>query len=193
MDPQLKKVPVEVSARHVHLSQADQDVLFGPGYEMKKLKDLSQTGQWAAEETVVVAGPKGQLKCRYLGPCRKQTQVEFSRSDCFAAGIPPALRLSGDLKGTSGCTITGPKGTVTIPEGVIVPLRHIHISDKEAAERGIKNGDRRVVTVAGERGVVFNEVHVRVDPTFRLAMHLDTDEGNAVWADMKGGEGEFQD
>ncbi len=191
MRPELAKVPVEVSARHVHLSQADQDALFGPGYGMKKLKDLSQTGQWAAEETVTVKGPKGQLKCRFLGPCRKQTQVEFARTDCFALGIPAALRISGDLKGTPGCTIVGPKGELAIPEGVIVPLRHIHIRDTEAAERGIKNGDRMTVRVGGSRGATFSEVHVRVDPSFRLAMHLDTDEGNAVWADMQGAAGEF--
>lgn len=193
MNPELRQVPVEVSARHVHLSRADQDILFGPGYEMKKLKDLSQTGQWAADETVMVKGPKGELKCRYLGPVRKQTQVEFSRSDCFATGIKAELRLSGDLKGTPGCTVVGPKGSVDIPEGVIVPLRHIHIRDTEAAERGIKTGDVVRVAVTGERGVIFERVHVRVDPTFRLAMHLDTDEGNAVWAAMQGGSGEIQE
>jgi putative phosphotransacetylase len=193
MDQALRNVPVEVSARHVHLSQQDQDALFGPGYEMKPLKDLSQTGQWAAEETVVVRGPKGELKARVLGPCRKQTQVEFARTDCFSTGIKAELRISGDLKGTPGCALVGPKGTVDIPEGVIVPLRHIHISDTEAAERGIKNGDVRTVKVAGARGVAFHEVHVRVHPTFRMAMHLDTDEGNAVWADMKGGAGELLD
>jgi propanediol utilization protein len=191
MDPQLAKIKVEVSARHVHLSQADQDALFGAGYDMKKLKDLSQTGQWAAEETVMVKGPKGELKCRFLGPCRKQTQVEFARTDCFTVGIKPELRLSGDLKGTPGCTIVGPKGTVQIPEGVIVPLRHIHIRDTEAAERGIKNGDVKKVRVAGRRAVVWEEVHVRVDPSFRMAMHLDTDEGNTVWAEMSGADGEI--
>jgi len=191
MDPSLAAITVEVSARHLHLSQVDQDALFGPGYEMKKLKDLSQTGQWAAEETVMIKGPKGQLKARYLGPCRKQTQVELARTDCFALGVKAELRLSGDLKGTPGCTIVGPKGTVDIPEGVIVPLRHIHISDTEAAERGMKTGDRMKVRVGGDRAVVWEEVHVRVDPTFRMAMHLDTDEGNGIWADMAGAKGEI--
>ena len=191
MDKSLASVPVEVSARHIHLSQADQDVLFGPGHEMKKLKDLSQTGQWAAEETLMVKGPKGQLKARFLGPCRKQTQIELARTDCFTLGVKAEPRLSGDLKGTPGCTVIGPKGSVDIPEGVIVPLRHIHISDKEAAERGIKSGDVRIVRVEGGRAVTFHQVHVRVDPTFRLALHLDTDEGNAVWADMGGTKGEI--
>lgn len=191
MDKALAQITVEVSARHLHLSQADQDALFGPGYEMKKLKDLSQTGQWAAEETVMIKGPKGQLKARYLGPCRKQTQVELARTDCFALGIKAELRLSGDLKGTPGCTIVGPKGEIAVPEGVIVPLRHIHISDAEAAERGMKTGDRMTVKVEGARGVTFHEVHVRVDPSFRMAMHLDTDEGNAIWADVAGAKGEI--
>ena len=97
MDPELSKIKAEVSARHVHLSQEDQDVLFGEGHEMNQMKDLSQTGQWAAEETVTVKGPKGEMKVRVLGPCRKQTQVEFARTDCFKIGIEPSLRLSGKL------------------------------------------------------------------------------------------------
>ncbi|HTK04328.1 MAG TPA: phosphate propanoyltransferase [Candidatus Eisenbacteria bacterium] len=193
MDKSLAAITVEVSARHLHLSQADQDALFGPGYEMKKLKDLSQTGQWAADETVMIKGPKGQLKARFLGPCRKQTQVELARTDCFALGVKAELRLSGDLKGTPGCTIVGPKGSIDIPEGVIVPLRHIHISDTEAAARGMKTGDRMTVKVEGARAVTFHEVHVRVDPTFRMAMHLDTDEGNSIWADMAGAKGEIME
>lgn len=189
----LKKVPVEVSARHLHLSQEDQDALFGPGYEMHIIKDLSQTGQWAAEEKVTVKGPKGEMRVRVLGPCRKRTQVELARTDCFALGIDAANRLSGDLDGTPGCTVVGPKGELEIGEGVIVPLRHIHISDDEAAARGLSHGDIRSVTVGGKRGATFHEVHVRVHPSFRLAMHLDTDEGNTVWADREGTEGELLD
>ncbi len=191
MDAQLRKVRYEVSAHHVHLSQADQDKLFGPGYQPKILKDLSQRGQWAAEETLVVKGPKGDMKVRYLGPVRKQTQVELSRTDCFALGFKADLRLSGDLKGTPGCKLVGPKGEIDLPEGVMVALRHIHISDTQAAERGLKNGDKVRVRAAGVRAVVFEEVNIRVHPTFDLSMHLDTDEGNAIWADAKGGEGEI--
>lgn len=187
----MKKVRVEVSARHVHLSQADQDKLFGPGHEMKVIKDLSQPGQWAAEETVIVRGPKGELKLRNLGPCRGQTQVELAKTDCFALGIKAELRLSGDLKGTPGCKIIGPQGEIDLAEGCIVPLRHIHISDKQAAERGLKGGDKVKVAVPGPRGIVFEEVSIRVNPNFDLACHLDTDEGNAVWADMKGVDGEI--
>jgi len=191
MEDSLKKVRVEVSARHVHLSQADQDKLFGPGHQMNVIKDLSQHGQWAAQETVTVRGPKGELKLRNLGPCRKQTQVELARTDCFTLGVKAELRLSGDLKGTPGCKVIGPKGEVDLAEGCIVPLRHIHISDKQAGERGLTNGDKVRLRVAGPRGIVFEEVNIRVHPTFDLACHLDTDEGNAVWADIKGAEGEI--
>lgn len=191
MDAQLKKVRVEVSARHVHLSQADQDKLFGPGHQLKIIKELSQHGQWAAEETVVVRGPKGELKLRVLGPCRPQTQVELSRTDCFALGIPAVAKLSGSLAGTPGVKLVGPVGEVDLKEGAMVPLRHIHISDKQAAERGLTNGDQVRVRVAGERAVVFEAVAIRVHPTFDLSMHLDTDEGNAAWADIKGGVGEI--
>jgi len=191
MDPKLMKVRVEVSARHVHLSQADQDKLFGPNYQMKVIKDLSQHGQWAADETLVIKGPKGEFKVRNLGPCRGQTQVELARTDCFALGIKAELRLSGDLKGTPGCKLVGPLGEVDLAEGCIVPLRHIHISDVQAAERGLKNGDKVKVRVGGVRATTFEEVNIRVHPTFDLAMHMDTDEGNAAWADIKGGEGEI--
>jgi len=191
MDAKLSSVPVEVSARHIHLSQADQDTLFGPEYGMKTIKDLSQPGQWAAEEKVRVKGPRGELELRVLGPCRRETQVELARTDCFRLGIEPALRLSGDLEGTPGCEVIGPKGTVNLARGVIVAKRHIHISDQQAEERGLRNGDTRAVRVPGERGAVFEGVIIRTDPSFDLHMHLDTDEGNAVWADMQGTVGEI--
>ena len=193
MKQELRKVRVEVSARHVHLSQVDQDKLFGPGYQMKVIKDLSQPGQWAAEETVVLKGPKGEFRVRQLGPCRSQTQVELARTDCFALGFPAALKLSGSLQGTSGCKLIGPAGEADLPEGVIVPLRRIHISDKQAAERGLKNGDRVKVRVGGSRGLIFEEVHIRTNPNFDLSMHLDTDEGNAIWAGKEAGEGQIVD
>lgn len=191
MEEALKKVRAEVSARHVHLSQADQDKLFGPGYQMKVIKELSQKGQWAAEETVIARGPKGELKLRDLGPCRGATQVELSRTDCFALGVSAVLRLSGDHQGTPGCKLVGPAGEVDLAGGVIVPLRHIHISDAQAAERGLKNGDKVKVRIGGGRAAVFEEVHIRTNPSFDLSMHLDTDEGNTVWADIKGAEGEI--
>jgi putative phosphotransacetylase len=182
-------LPVEVSARHVHLSPTDQDALFGVGYEMKILKPLSQTGQWAAEEKVTVKGPKGELECRVLGPCRKHSQVELARTDAVRLGIEAPARLSGNLAGSGACTLVGPKGSVDLKEGVIVALRHLHISDVEAAALGVKHGERVSVDVAGERGAIFHEVHVRVDPSFRMNVHLDTDEANASGVPMKGTAG----
>ncbi|MBI4457524.1 phosphate propanoyltransferase [Candidatus Uhrbacteria bacterium] len=184
-------IPIEVSARHVHLSQRDQDVLFGPGYAMKILKPLSQTGQWAAEEKVVVKGPKGEIECRVLGPCRKQTQIELAQSDAVRIGIKAPVRLSGDLKGSGACSVGGPKGSVNLPEGAIVALRHLHISDDEAAKIGVKSGDVIAVNVAGDRGMTVKRIHVRVDPSFRMNIHLDTDEGNAAGLGMQGGSGEL--
>lgn len=185
------KVPLEVSARHVHLSQADQDTLFGAGYVMPINKELSQTGQWASEEKVTVKGPKGELSVRVLGPCRKQTQIELSKTECLKIGVEPVLALSGDLTGTPGCNLIGPAGEVKLEEGVMVAKRHIHISDTEAEERGLTDGDIVSVKVGGDRSLTFHEVNIRVHESFRLNVHLDTDEGNAAWLDMLGGEGEI--
>lgn len=185
-----KEIPVEISARHLHLSQEHQDALFGAGYEMKILKTLSQTGQWAAEETVLVKGPKGALKCRVLGPCRKQTQVELASTDGHVIGVKPSVRLSGDLAGsTGGVTLVGPAGEVALNEGVINDIRHLHISDDEAAALGVKQGDKISVRIDSETPVTFHDVHVRVHPSFRMNVHLDTDEGNAASLGKDGGQG----
>jgi putative phosphotransacetylase len=181
------EIPVEISARHVHLSQADQDALFGDGYEMKVMKSLSQTGQYAAEEKVTVVGPKGELECRVLGPCRKQTQVELAVSDGVRLGIMPTVRLSGDLAGSAGCSLVGPKGRVDLKEGVINDVRHLHISDKEAEEWKVKDGDVISARVDGETPVTFHAIRVRIHPSFRLNIHLDTDEGNAAALPKGGG------
>jgi putative phosphotransacetylase len=191
MDKELMKVPLQVSARHVHLSQQDQDVLFGEGYTMTIIKELSQTGQWAAEEKVTLRGPKGEMQCRVLGPCRTQTQVEMSKTECLKIGVEPVLRLSGSLEGTAGCTIVGPAGEVVLKVGVVVAKRHIHISTEEAAERGLNDGDIVSVKVDGPRALTFGEVHIRVHESFRMNVHLDTDEGNAAWLEMGGSEGEI--
>jgi len=191
MNKKLSQVPLEVSARHVHLSQKDQDALFGAGHVMNIKKELSQPGQWAAEEKVTLRGPRGELSLRVLGPCRRQTQVELSKTDCLKAGIEPALRLSGTLAGTPGGTLVGPAGEVRLEEGVVVPKRHIHISDKEAKERDLKDGDIVSVKIGGDRSLTFHEVHIRVHAMFQLHMHLDTDEGNAAWQEVGGGVGEI--
>lgn len=193
MDNELRQVPVEVSARHIHISQETQDVLFGSGYEMKIAKELSQHGQWAAEEKITVKGPRGELQVRVLGPCRPKTQVELSRTECIKLGIPAVAKVSGDLEGTPGVKLTGPAGELTLDEGALVALRHIHMSDKQADDRGLENKQKVKVKVAGVRGVIFEEVIVRVHPTFDLTMHIDTDEGNACGAEMKGGFGEVVD
>ncbi|MFH2062579.1 MAG: PduL/EutD family phosphate acyltransferase, partial [bacterium] len=157
MPSNLTQVSVEVSARHIHLSQADQDALFGAGYEMPVAKDLSQPGQWAGDDKITVRGPRGEFDCRVLGPCRGATQVELSKTDCLKIGIEPTLRLSGDHAGTPGCTLVGPKGEVELKSGVIVARRHIHLSDEQATERGLVNGQTVSVRVGGERGLTFHE------------------------------------
>lgn len=184
-----REVRVEYSARHVHLSQADQDVLFGPGYTMKVLKELSQTGQYAYEEKVIVKGPKGQAEARVLGPCRKQTQIELATSDGFKLGLATPVRISGDLAGSGPCELIGPKGSVELKEGVINDQRHLHMSDKEAESLGLKHGDVISVRVPGETPITVHDVAVRTHPSFRMNVHLDTDEANAASLTEQGAMG----
>lgn len=186
-----RQVRIEYSARHLHLSQADQDVLFGPGYQMKPIKELSQTGQFAYEEKVTVKGPKGSFDVRVLGPCRKQTQVELAWSDGRTIGVTTPVRMSGDLAGTSAATLVGPKGTVELKEGVINDQRHLHCSDVEAAELGLKTGDILDVAVPGETPIIVRNAVVRVHPSFRMNIHLDTDEANAASLNAQGTMGEI--
>lgn len=174
-------VTVGISARHVHLTREDVDTLFGAGYELKPFKDLSQPGQFAAEETVTVVGPKGVIeKVRVLGPERKQSQVELSISDCFKLGIKAPLRDSGDLSGSASVTLVGPVGSVTLKEGAIIAARHIHMHTSDAEKYGLEDGDRIYVRAKGPRGIIFGDVLVRVGDSHKLEMHVDTDEGNAV-------------
>ncbi|MGB9803446.1 phosphate propanoyltransferase [Desulfofundulus sp.] len=174
-------IPVAVSNRHVHLSQKDLEILFGPGYQLQKLRDLSQPGQYACQETVTLVGPKGVLeKVRVLGPVRPRTQVEISISDCFKLGVRAPLRDSGDLDGSAPITLVGPVGSVTIPEGCIIAARHIHMSPADAARFGVKDRDKVYVRAKGPRAVTFAEVLVRVHENYRLEMHVDMDEANAV-------------
>jgi len=174
-------VMIETSARHVHISRADLDTLFGEGYELHPKKELSQPGQYACEERVDVAGPKGRFQAvSILGPVRPQSQVELSMSDARAIGIKPPVRESGDLAGSPGCRLTGPQGTVELPLGVIIAKRHIHATPADAEKYGLR--DKQVVRVqyGGEgRALVYGDVVVRVRGDFALAMHIDTDESNA--------------
>lgn len=178
---QIGKTRLAVSGRHVHLSQQDVEALFGKGYELTKKTELSQFGQYSAEETVVLVGPNGIiLGVRVLGPGRNQTQVEISRTDGHRLGIIPPERDSGDLAGTPGITLIGPRGSLNLPEGVITPLRHIHMSTQDAESMGLQDHDKVQVRVSGRRSLVFDEVLVRVREDFHLEMHVDTDEANAA-------------
>lgn len=176
-----KQVPVGVSARHIHLSESHVELLFGKGYALTEMKPLSQPGQYAANETVEVIGPKGTFpKVRILGPTRKNTQLEISRTDSFALGVKAPVRESGDTAGSAGITIKGPAGEVTIEEGVIIAARHIHFHTSDAERWGIVDKQKLKVRVGGDRGVVFENVIARVSPDFALDMHIDTDEANAA-------------
>lgn len=177
----LGKVPVGISNRHIHLSQQDLETLFGPGYALTVRNDLSQTGQYAAEETVTIEGPKSSMaNVRILGPTRKETQIEISRTDSFALGLKPPVRDSGFLKDSPGITVVGPKGKISLDQGVILAQRHIHMTEADAESFRVKDKDFVSVRVGGERGVTFDNVLVRVRNDFVLEMHIDTDEANAA-------------
>ena len=177
--PELK---VQTSSRHMHVCRADMDILFGPGSELTFDRPLYQEGNFAAKETVTIVGPRGRLisNLRILGPMRKQSQVELAFTDAIMLGITEIpVRLSGDIEGTAGAIIIGPKGVVELKHGVIRAAIHVHMNPTEAAYFGVSKGDRMKLRVGGEAGVTFNNVHVRIDPTSRLNVHMDTDEANA--------------
>lgn len=176
-----KMVPVGLSNKHIHLSQEHLEILFGEGYELKKFKDLSQPGQYAAEEKVDVVGAKGTLKgVRILGPVRKETQIEVSLADGFVLGVIPPVRDSGDLIDSPGAKIVGPKGEVVIEKGIIAAARHIHMHTSDAEKFGVADKEEVSVKVEGKRGLVFNNVLVRVNKEYALEMHVDIEEGNAA-------------
>lgn len=175
------KIPVGLSNRHLHLTTKDLETLFGKGAKLTKLRNLSQPGQFAANETVTLVGPKGKMKkVRILGPVRKETQVEVSKTDSYILGIKPPVRISGDIKGSGGIKIIGPEGKIDLREGVIIAQRHIHMSPEEAKSFGVKDGDVVKVKVAGERALIFANVMIRSGPTHRLDFHIDIDEANAA-------------
>jgi putative phosphotransacetylase len=175
-----KNAPIGISNRHIHLAEDHIQVLFGEGHQLTPMKDLKQPGQYAAEETISIVGPKGHIDgVRILGPARKQSQIEVSMTDAFKLGVKPPVRDSGDLAETPGIDIIGPKGRVTIPDGVILAGRHIHMHTSDAEGLGLKDKDHVKVQIPGERGLVFEHVLIRVSPNYRLEMHVDTDEANA--------------
>jgi len=180
-----RPIPIGISVHHVHLSREHVDVLYGPGHQLTFKAPLSQPGQFACEETVDLASPKGKVtRVRILGPERPATQVEVSRTECFSLGLRAPIRMSGVLHNTPGVCIEGPAGRVEIEEGVICATRHLHVSPEEALMLGLRDRDEISVHVEGERALVFGEVIVRVHPEYRLDMHIDTDEANAARLDQ---------
>jgi acetate kinase len=172
---------VEISAHHIHLTQEHVEALFGKGHQLTKHADLSQPGQYACKEQLTIVGPKGRIeRVRILGPARKYSQVEIAMTEQFKLGIHPPIRESGDIADTPGCILESPNGSVQIDRGVICALRHVHMSPEDALRYGVRDKSFVRVKIAGDRELVFGDVLVRVDPSFKLAMHIDTDEGNAA-------------
>lgn len=175
-----RQVSVGISVRHIHLSRGDVDRLFGRNYQLTPKKQLSQPGQYACEECLDVIGPKGELKkVRILGPERKATQIELAQTDCRNIGITAPVRSSGDTAGTPGVTLRGPLGEVTVPEGVIIADRHLHMSSQEAAAFGLQDGDHVSIRIDGQKPGVLGNVLVRAGNGHSLDLHIDTDDGNA--------------
>ena len=176
----MKKVKAEISARHLHISRAHLDKLFGKNYELKPIKELSQPGEFAAEERIEVIGEKGRFMMRIVGPVRKQTQAELALTDARNLGVKPVFRVSGDLKGTpGGLTLKGPKGSLKLTTGVIIAKRHLHISREDAKKWNIKNNQKVTAIVKGPRAMEIREITARVG-NYTTRIHLDTDEANAA-------------
>lgn len=174
-------VPVGVSARHIHLTQEHVEALFGPGYQLTQKKEL-MGGQFASNELVTIVGLKLRAieNVRILGPVRSRSQVEISATDAVRLGVKAPIRESGNVAGSAPIAVVGPKGAVYLKEGCIVAKRHIHMAPKDACQAGVHDGDTVSVRVDNERGTVFNHVQIRVDQSFTLEMHIDTDEANAA-------------
>ena len=175
-------IPVGISNRHIHLTREHVEILFGKGYTLTKLKDLSQPGQYACKEQLTIVGPSMRAieGVRVLGPERKASQVEISRTDSYVLKLKPPVRESGDIGGSAPITIIGPKGIVTLKEGCIISNRHIHMSEEEGRAFGVVDNEYVDVELCGERRSLFYDVQIRVHKDFRLEMHIDTDDANAA-------------
>ncbi|MEA4902996.1 phosphate propanoyltransferase [Desulfitobacterium sp.] len=174
-------IPVGISNRHIHLSQTALNTLFGEGYQLTATKDLSQPRQYACKETLTIAGPKGAIeKVRILGPVRNESQVEILQSDCFKLGIVAPVKLSGDLDGTPGITLIGPKGSVILSKGLMVAQRHIHMTPEDAKCYGVKDGEKVTIQTCGLRGGTYANVMIRANNDSALECHIDTEEANAM-------------
>ncbi len=179
-------IPLGISNRHIHLSELDIVQLFGQGYQLTPLKELSQPGQYACKETVLIAGAKGAIeKVRVLGPARAETQVEILAGDCFKLGVKAPVRQSGEIDQTPGMTIIGSKGTVILKRGTIIAQRHIHMTRSDAKHYGLADQQMVSLRLVGGRGGVLENVVVRVSDSFRLECHLDTEEANAMGLSSK--------
>ena len=177
----MEKFIVEISARHIHVTKEQVAHLFGEGHELTAKKALSQPGQFACEEKLTIVGPRGELKASILGPERKEAQVELSLTDARTLGVEALIRESGDIEGTAGIKLIGPAGEIELEKGVIAAKRHIHMTPADAQNYGVSNGEIVNVKVETEgRSLVFGDTVVRVRDDFALAMHIDTDEGNAA-------------
>lgn len=177
----LSSIPVGISNRHIHLSQADLEALFGAGYQLTKTKDLSQPMQYACKETLIIAGPKGAIeKVRILGPARSESQVEILQADCFKLGITAPVRLSGDLQGTPGITLIGPQGSILLSKGLLIAQRHIHMTLEDAKNFGVIDGEQVTIQIDGLRGGTYSNVVIRANNTSTLEFHIDTEEANAM-------------
>lgn len=174
-------IPVGISNRHIHLSQIDLYTLFGAGYQLTKIKDLSQPMQYACKETLTIGGPKGAIeKVRILGPVRSESQVEILQADCFKLGITAPVRLSGDLQGTPGITLIGPQGSILLSQGLMIAQRHIHMTQEEAKHLGVSDGEQVSIQIDGLRGGNYSNVVIRANNTSALECHIDTEEANAM-------------
>jgi acetate kinase len=181
---------VEVSAHHIHLTQEHVEALFGKGHQLTKHADLSQPGQYACKEQLTIVGPKGRIeRVRILGPTRKYSQVEIAMTEQFKVGIHPPIRESGDIADSPGCILESSNSNVKLDRGVICALRHVHMTPADALRYGVRDKSVVRVRITGDRELVFGDVLVRVDPSFALAMHIDTDEANA--ANVKNGAQAF--
>ena len=177
----MEKFIVEISARHIHVTKEQVAILFGEGHQLTPKKALSQPGQFACEEKLTIVGPRGELKASILGPERKEAQVELSLTDARTLGVEAKIRESGDIEGTAGIKLVGPCGEIELEKGVIAAKRHVHMTPADAEKYGVSNGEIVNVKVETEgRSLVFGDTVVRVRDDFALAMHIDTDEGNAA-------------
>lgn len=183
--PKAAKAPnallVNISARHCHLTQEAVEALFGPGHQLTPMKGLYQEGQYAAKESITLIGPRSRVisNLRILGPCRNLNQIELAFTDAISLGFDIPTRMSGDIAGTPGCMLMGPNGYFKLDEGVIRAQPHVHMNPDDAAYYGVKHLDVMKLKVHGDLGMTFDNLVVRVDPSFKLEVHIDTDEGNA--------------